>query len=81
MKVSAIEFLEPVRNVNAGQRSEGEMMTKWKDGGEGAKEACRVFGPGVLIERTDGSGDVVVVPWGNVRWARVNAEELKGAKR
>ncbi len=81
MKVSAIEFLEPVRNVNAGQRSEGEMMTKWKDAGPESATRCRVFGPGVVIERADADGDVVVVPWGNVRWARVAAEELRGAKR
>lgn len=76
MKVLEVQFLEGIRNVNAGGRATGNMIDRWPGGSGSADgpETCRVFGPGVVLERE--GADPVMVPWGNVKWVRVEQGAL-----
>lgn len=74
MKVLEADFLEPVAFPGVG-RASASMGTKYRDGAV----TCRTFGPGVVMEAPDGG--CVMVPWGNVRWVKVDGVETKGKER
>lgn len=74
MKVLEADFLEPVAFPGNG-RASASMGSKYRDG----VITCRTFGPGVLLEAPDGG--CTIVPWGNVRFVRVNDVEVKGKER
>lgn len=76
MNVLEAQFLEPVSWPDA-PRGRPDMNTNFRTG---EKVTARVFGPGIVLE-TPGGETATMVPWGNVRWCRVETAALLGAKR
>lgn len=74
MKVLEADFLEPVSFPGVG-RATASLGTKYRDGAV----TCRTFGPGVVME-LEGSKPIVV-PWGNVKWARMDDIDIRGKDR
>jgi hypothetical protein len=76
MNVLEMQTLEPVQAPGANRGAPG-MITNIRTGDA---FTMRVFGPGVVLEAKDQEA-AIMVPWGNIRWARVEASALQAGKK
>lgn len=74
MRATEAEFLEPVSNPQKGAGMSG-MIQKYR--GDGPLEMVS-WGPGWVLQ-AEGCPFAVIIPWTNVRFAKVSREELAQA--
>lgn len=78
MKILQAQLMEPVENPSGGR---GMMFEKYKHTDSGPLRCRAMPGMGLVFE-SDGSAEAILVPWANVKFAKVAFEESdrKGPK-